>query len=152
MNTLIALFIAASTQYNLPKNLLSSLCYVESKYDIDAFHKDDGKGNSVGVCQIKLPTAKLMGFRGTEKQLMSPEVNILYAAKYLSHQIKRYKGNVTYGIISYNQGSRKLLTNTKYSDTVNKEWRKQNERKSIEERLREAGPKFNPVLRPSSRG
>ena len=126
MNTLLLtkLFLAASLQYGLPSGLLSSLCYVESKHDIQAFHKDDGHSNSVGVCQIKLQTAKHLGFKGTEKQLMIPQNNIKYAAKYLSHQIKRYNGNLTYGIISYNMGSRKNFTNTKYSIKVNKQWSK----------------------------
>lgn len=118
------LFLAATIQYGLPANLLSSLCYVESKHDIHAYHKDDGKGNSVGVCQIKIGTARMLGFKGTERQLMNPYINIHYAALYLSHQIKRYNGNITYGIISYNIGSRKMLTSSKYSSKVYKEWRK----------------------------
>lgn len=118
------IFLLASMQYGLPDGLLSSLCYVESHHNITAVHKDDGKGNSVGICQIKLPTAKMLGFRGTEKQLMDPQVNIEYAAKYLRHQIDRYHGNIKYGIISYNTGSRKSLTTSKYYAKVYKQWSK----------------------------
>lgn len=123
---LTLLFMTTSAQFNLPPNLLSSLCYVESTHNIKAIHKDDGSGNSVGVCQIKLKTAKWLGFKGTEKQLMEPATNIHYAAKYISYQHGRYK-SVTKAIIAYNMGNAKNLTKTKYSDKVINQWRKTNE-------------------------
>lgn len=126
MTTLTALFLSATLQTGLPANLLSSLCYVESAHKINAIHHDDGNGDSLGVCQIKYPTAKMMGFKGTSEQLMLPKNNIKYAAKYLAHQIKRYNGDVTKAVIAYNQGSAKNLTSTKYSIKVFKQWRKQN--------------------------
>lgn len=119
---LFNLFLFASLQHGLPDRLLSSLCYVESKHDVSAYHEDDGKGNSVGICQVKLSTARMLGFKGTEKQLMVPQTNIVYAARYLRHQMDRYDGNITYAIISYNQGSRKSLTKTNYSCKVIKRW------------------------------
>lgn len=127
MTTLLLtkLFIAATTQFGLPPGLLPALCYVESKHDITAYHKDDGKGNSVGICQIKLSSARDMGFKGTEKQLMIPQTNIYYAAKYMQHQLNRYNYNVVKAIISYNIGSAKNLHRTKYSDRVFKQWRRQ---------------------------
>lgn len=122
MNTTInILFIMVSAQYNLPSGLLSSLCMVESRHDINAIHKDDGKGNSLGICQIKYETSKLMGFKGTEKQLMNPTININYAGAYLAHQISRYN-SVQKGVIAYNQGSAKELTTTKYQVKVFKAW------------------------------
>src|ERR1700692_3723359 len=95
------LFILYSAQFNLPDGLLSSLCYVESGHNIEAVHLADGNGNSIGACQIKLKTARFMGFRGTEKQLMRPDVNIYYAAWYLRYQINRYR-SVRKGVIAYN--------------------------------------------------
>lgn len=92
-----------------------------------AIHHDDGNSDSIGVCQIKLQTAKMLGFKGTEKQLLNPHVNIKYAAKYLSHQLYRYDGDVTKSIISYNIGSAKALTHTGYSDKVNKRLQQMNE-------------------------
>lgn len=127
METLTVLFIAASIQYGLPQGLLSSLCYIESTHNIHAIHRDDGTANSVGVCQIQLPTAKGLGFKGTEKDLMKPENNIKYAAKYLKHQIDRYNSTIK-GIIAYNRGSAKNLTSTAYSAKVIKQWRKINVR------------------------
>lgn len=124
MNPLILtlLFNTTTVEFNLPPDLLSSLCFIESTHNINAIHYDDGTGNSVGVCQIKLSTAKWLGFKGTEKQLMNPKVNIHYAGKYLQHQINRYH-SVTKGIIAYNVGHAKNLTYTQYSAKVIKQWR-----------------------------
>jgi soluble lytic murein transglycosylase-like protein len=110
-----------SAQYNLPSGLLSSLCMVESRHNIYAIHKDDGKGNSLGICQIKIETARNLGFKGTEKQLMKPQINIKYAGAYLQHQIIRYN-SIQKGVIAYNQGSAKQLTTTKYQTKVFKQW------------------------------
>lgn len=116
------LFTTTSAQFNLPPNLLSSLCYVESNHNIKAVHKDDGTTNSVGVCQVKLKTAKWLGFKGTESQLMDPKTNIYYSAKYLSLQLRRYHNNTTKAVIAYNIGNAKGLTRTKYSDRVITHW------------------------------
>lgn len=122
MNTLAALFIATSFQFNLPSGLLSSLCYVESGHEIEAFHEHDGEGNSVGICQIKLKTAKGLGFKGTEKDLMVPATNIYYAAAYLSWQRRRYHGSITRAVIAYNIGNAKGLSETEYSVKVMNQW------------------------------
>lgn len=116
-----ALFLTISIQYHLPPGLLSSLCYVESKHNVGAIHKADGSTDSFGVCQIKYETAKHLGFRGTPKQLMEPKYNIKYAAKYLSHQLKRY-GNVQQAVIAYNMGHAGQLTSSKYQVKVFEKW------------------------------
>lgn len=126
------LFTAATLKYKLPPELLSSLCYIESNHTITAIHKDDGTSNSVGICQVKLKTAKSLGFKGTEKQLMNPSINIEYAAKYLAFQQHRYH-SITKAVVAYNRGNAKNLTRSKYSDKVIKYWRKKlNERRKCE--------------------
>jgi soluble lytic murein transglycosylase-like protein len=117
---LTALFTTISISLGLPTGLLSSLCYVESKYKVNAIHHDDGGANSVGICQVKLATAKDYGFRGTEKELMKPETNIRIAGLYLKHQINRYN-SVQRGVIAYNQGHAAVRT-TRYQRKVFKEW------------------------------
>lgn len=124
---LTTLFFTTSKQFDLPQNLLSSLCFIESTHNPNAVHKDDGTTNSVGVCQLKLKTAKWLGFKGTEKQLMDPRTNIYYAAKYLKYQIDRYN-SVERGIVAYNKGNAKNLTHSKYSEKVMKQWRLYNGR------------------------
>lgn len=121
--TLLALLFSTYTaEFKLPANSLSALCYVESTHNIHAIHHDDGGSNSVGICQIKWKTAKWLGFKGTEKQLMNPRINIYYAAKYLSYQYKRYN-NINKAFIAYNIGNAKGLTSTKYSTKVITQWR-----------------------------
>lgn len=125
MNTLalLALFNSVSLQFGLPKDLLASICYVESNYNVNAIHHDDGNGDSLGVCEIKLSTAQWLGFKGSQHRLMSPEVNAYYAAKYLKKLIDRYDGDVTLSVIAYNMGSSRGFSSTKYSDKVMKEWK-----------------------------
>jgi soluble lytic murein transglycosylase-like protein len=102
---LAILFTTATAAFGLPPGLLTATCYVESHHNIRAIHKDDGNGNSLGVCQIKLPTAKMLGFRGKELELMNPSTNVKYAAKYLAYQLRRYESDPVKAICAYNSGS-----------------------------------------------
>lgn len=111
-----------SAQFNLPPGLLSSLCYIESTHNITAVHHDDGRGDSLGICQIKLETAKGLGFKGSQKELMQIENNIYYAGAYLQHQKNRYNGDITKAVIAYNIGSAKHLTTSRYQTKVFKQW------------------------------
>ncbi len=125
METLTALFLLASTSFNLPPKLLDSICYVETKYDINAVHRDDGLNDSLGVCQVQLPSAQTVGFRGTAKELMDPKVNTIVAGAILKRQLNRYHGNIKKAIIAYNLGHAGHLTRTKYSDKVFTQWEMQ---------------------------
>ncbi len=122
MNTLMALFMMTTLQLNLPQGLLASLCYVETRHNVNAIHYDDGVGNSIGVCQIKLETAQDLGFEGTEDDLMDPETNIYYAGLYLKHHINKYQA-INKAVIAYNRGNAKGLTSSKYQVKVFKVWR-----------------------------
>lgn len=118
---IVALFTSISLSLSLPTGLLSALCYTESKYKINAVHRDDGGSDSIGICQLKLSTAKEYGFQGTEKELMKPETNILIAGLYLKYQITRYN-SVKKGVIAYNRGNANHLTSSKYQDKVYQRW------------------------------
>lgn len=127
MNPLILVFISVSSQFNLPQGLLSSVCFVESSHNVGAIHYNDGKGNSVGVCQLKLATAKLLGFKGNEQQLKNYKVNVFYAGKYLKKQLDRYNGNADMAVAAYNAGKcrinkKGLIKNIKYVNKVRKVW------------------------------
>lgn len=121
MNTLMFIFSIMTVNFDLPPGLLKAVCTVESKLDITAVHYADGKGNSLGVCQIKYKTAQFMGFKGTEQQLMKPRVNAYYAAKYVRYQLNRY-GNINQALVAYNIGNSKNKTESKYSRRVINEW------------------------------
>src|SRR4051812_14031958 len=99
MSAILILAFATATQtFSLPVGLLSGLCFVESSHKPAAVHKDDGGQDSVGLCQMHMSTAKLMGYKGSEKGLLDPSINAYYAAKYLKHQIDRYHGDLRKGV------------------------------------------------------
>lgn len=125
MNTLTAIFIAASVQFNLPPGLLASVCFVETRHDIQAVHFNDGGDDSIGICQLHYTTAQWLGFKGTKVELLDPSTNIYYAAKYLAKQRNRY-GNVQQAVIAYNQGHAGGLTTTEYQVKVFTVWRNDN--------------------------
>jgi soluble lytic murein transglycosylase-like protein len=116
------LFILVSAQFNLPSGLLSSVCFIESHHNPTAIHYHDGKGSSIGLCQIKLKTAQSLGFKGTEKQLMQVKNNIYYAGAYLHHQQIRYNGDITKAVIAYNIGHSGNLTTSRYQVRVFNKW------------------------------
>jgi soluble lytic murein transglycosylase-like protein len=128
MEMLALLFTATSVLFDLPEGLLSAVCYVESSHRVAAMHLDDGGSNSVGVCQVKLTTAKMLGFRGTEKGLRVPEANVLIAAQYLRSQLDRYDGDVGKAVGAYNAGTYRLgrdgrPINRRYIHKVMRAWR-----------------------------
>lgn len=110
--TIAMVFVTATQTFKLPEHLLSALCYVESTHNIHAVHKDDGSSSSLGLCQIKLTTARLLGFKGTEAKLMKPAINAYYAAKYLKKQLVRYDGDTLKAVAAYNSGSYKERNNS----------------------------------------
>jgi len=75
------LFLLMTIRFGLPPDLLSSVCYVETGHKVEAIHKNDGHGDSIGICQIKLASAQTVGYKGTEKDLLKPEVNIFLNTK-----------------------------------------------------------------------
>lgn len=94
----------ASKAEAVPYRLLRAICQVESNLNPKAVNKYDGGSASYGLCQIKLATAKYMGYRGNSKLLLTPSVNALYAAKYLRYQLDRYGNDWVRAISAYNRG------------------------------------------------
>ena len=64
--------------YDVPLSLVHRVVHRESRYDPSAY----SKGN-YGLMQIRLGTAKGLGFQGTTKDLFDAETNLKYAVKYL---------------------------------------------------------------------
>lgn len=123
MTDLMLIFSLVTQTYNLPVGLLSSVCYVESKHDVSAIHLADGPSSSFGVCQLKLETARWLGYRGTERHLQQDAlVNAYYAGKYLRYQLGRYHGDILSAISAYNSGSYRL---TKAGAPINRDYTRQ---------------------------
>lgn len=105
------MFYIASLTYSLPPYLLQSICKVETNHDIAAVNHHDGGSASLGICQVKADTAKLVGFKGSKMELMNPYTNIDTAAKYLKKQLLRYNGNINKAVSAYNAGRYKKSNN-----------------------------------------
>jgi len=69
-----------------------------------------------------------MGYGGSQEGLMNPELNIVFAARYLRYQLRRYQGDPVKAIGAYNSGTFKLRphsnrpTNERYIKRVMKAW------------------------------
>lgn len=105
--TLQSLFIKNANEYGIPVKLLHAIAYVESKYNIHAFNKHDGRSrhSSYGIMQIQYNSAKIVHFNGKRKDLMNPEININFATKYLKW-IFNHSGsrNFSKTLVCYNSG------------------------------------------------
>lgn len=107
--------ITVANKEGIPAPLLAAVCYTESAHKPHATNLDDNGSSSIGLCQIKLATAKQMGYTGAVEGLYDGKVNAKFAAKYLKYQLDRYPGEWTDAIAAYNAGSaRKCNMEKKY--------------------------------------
>lgn len=98
-------FKIAAKEAGIPAKLLSAVCKVESGYR-NIITWDSGSA-SYGQCQVKLSTARDMGFKGGVSSLINPITNARVAARYLKFQLLRYNGDIKKAITAYNRGSYK---------------------------------------------
>jgi len=108
-------FILAGVLTGVDPALLSAVCWVESNHQPAAYAESDGGSPSLGLCQIKLGTARWLGFEGEASDLMEPNTNAYYAAKYLRRQYLRY-GTWERAVSAYNCGY--VCNNTSYVNRV----------------------------------
>lgn len=102
----------------VPFDLLYGICKVESGLDPLQVHHDDGGSDSIGLCQLKLATARWMGFRGRERDLYAAKINALFAAQYVAFLLTKHSNDSTLTIAAYNSGRPKYrkgkLINERY--------------------------------------
>lgn len=102
---MISIILNAAKAAKVSGALLLAICTHESGLtNVTVPH--DGGSPTYGVCQVKFGTAKQLGFTGKASELMKPEVNAEFAAKYLAYQQTRY-GNLNWCRLAaaYNAGS-----------------------------------------------
>jgi soluble lytic murein transglycosylase-like protein len=98
------IILAAAKVIGIPGSLLLAICTHESGLrNVEAPH--DHGSPSYGLCQVKLDTAKILGFTGEGSGLMDPETNAKYAAMYLKYQLDRYQGDWCSATAAFNAGS-----------------------------------------------
>jgi soluble lytic murein transglycosylase-like protein len=96
--------VKVANKEGVPAFILSAICWVESTHRPHATHWDDGVSDSIGLCQIKVATAAMFGFKGNAVELYDGLENAKWAARYLKYQFERY-GDWKLAIAAYNSGS-----------------------------------------------
>jgi soluble lytic murein transglycosylase-like protein len=99
------IILEASYVNKVPPEIMLAVCSVESGLNPALVNPDDGDSASWGLGQIKVGTAKKLGFTGHGKDLLNPEVNAYFSAKYMRYQLERYEFSWIRGIKSYNAGT-----------------------------------------------
>lgn len=95
----------AAKSYGIDPALMLAFAEVESSFNVRAIRYEPKiKTYSVGLFQVLYPTAQSMGFKGSLENLMKPEVNIMFAAKYIKKCANRFS-SVPYIACCYNAGS-----------------------------------------------
>lgn len=82
--------VAAHAKANgVPEALVHRVIVRESKYHPDLI----GRGGTIGLMQIKLATARGVGYTGDAEGLRDPETNLTYGVKYLAGAYRAAEGN-----------------------------------------------------------
>lgn len=98
--------------HGLDPKLMFAICKVESNCNQYAINHTDGNksqkargitSKSYGMFQIKLSTARALGFKGEAIELMDPETNAFYASKLLTNLLRKHK-TLPKALSAYNAG------------------------------------------------
>ena len=85
---------------NVPEALVHRVIVRESKYHPSLI----GRGGTIGLMQIKLGTARGLGYTGTAEGLRDPETNLTYAVKYLAGAFRAANGDHNRAVSYYAGG------------------------------------------------
>lgn len=85
-DSLIATHAASN---GVPAELVHRVVVRESRYRAGAV----GRGGASGLMQIKLATARAMGYSGSASGLLDPETNLTYGVRYLAGAYRAAGGN-----------------------------------------------------------
>lgn len=101
---MLSIIVLAAKVAKVSPELLLAICMHESGLkNVEVPH--DGGSPTYGICQVKLGTAQMIGYKGTGKGLMNPTENAKWAAEYLKWQMERYNGNYCKAVSAYNAGT-----------------------------------------------
>jgi len=74
---------------NVPETLVHRVIMKESRYQSGLV----GRGGTIGLMQIKLATARGLGYSGDATGLRDPDTNLAYGVKYLAGAYRAAGGN-----------------------------------------------------------
>jgi soluble lytic murein transglycosylase-like protein len=93
--------VARHAQANgVPVELVHRVIVRESRYRPGLV----GRGGAMGMMQIKLATARGLGYTGTAEGLRDPETNLTYAVKYLAGAYRAANGDQNRAVAYYAGG------------------------------------------------
>ena len=93
--------IATHAKANLvPEDLVHRIIVRESKYQASLL----GSGGAIGLMQIKLATARALGYTGDATGLRDPETNLKYGIKYLAGAFRAAHGEYDRAVKYYAAG------------------------------------------------
>ncbi|MGB3043071.1 MAG: transglycosylase SLT domain-containing protein [Xanthobacteraceae bacterium] len=85
---------------NIPEALVHRVIVRESRYQPHLV----GRGGTIGLMQIKLATARGLGYTGTAAGLHDPNTNLTYAVRYLAGAYRAANGNADRAVHYYAAG------------------------------------------------
>lgn len=85
---------------NVPEALVHRVIVRESKYHPNLV----GRGGTIGLMQIKLPTARGMGYTGDAAGLRDPNTNLAWGTKYLAGAYRAANGDHSRAVRYYASG------------------------------------------------
>lgn len=89
-----------AAQNGVPIDLAHAVVFSESTYRPNA----TGAAGEVGLMQLRMGTARMVGYSGSRKGLYDPETNIKYGMKYLGKAHELGGGSTCGTILKYNAG------------------------------------------------
>ena len=89
-----------SRAFGLPPALVDAIMAVESRYNSASI----GQDGEVGLMQVMLPTARMLGFTGSPAELAAPEINVHYGTKYLAGAWRLAGGDLCTAAMKYRAG------------------------------------------------
>ncbi len=85
---------------DVPEALVHRVIVRESRYQPQLV----GRGGTIGLMQIKLATARSLGYTGTAEGLRDPNTNLTYAVKYLAGAYRAANGDHRRAMAYYASG------------------------------------------------
>ncbi len=80
---------AAAGKHGIPESVIKAIIATESGWNPRAYLEERGGDGSIGVMQIRLSTARAIGYAGSRENLFLPQVNIYYGTAFLADLVKR---------------------------------------------------------------